>query len=342
MLMQPCLRSGRRGFTLVELLIVMSIILILVSIAVPAINTARAKAKDTEVKAGCNTIQKALEQYAVDHSGFYPGAQWLTDSTGGYHVGPGVIGATSTFYQGHTQQDFSVPKDVNDSRQPYLSDGTTPNPDVLDALVTNNYLTDYPANPFIKATTGGGGKSQMTNLFLFRPSIAGGVPSVADTTSLNWDKLLDRTDPDQTVRHHYDDLMRGHFSYIPLNPVNLAGTDFINNWGSLPPAQQAEYYKRCRGYMLVGWGHNRLDDTQAKGLSEKFWSPSLGGFDFDKNLSMDGIEQVFSQPNDQLITPVIKDTTSGNAGAYGGTLMSGAKNIDPAFYGATFIFITGS
>jgi prepilin-type N-terminal cleavage/methylation domain-containing protein len=336
MLMQPCLRSSRRGFTLVELLIVMSIILILVAAAVPAINTARAKAKDTEVKSGCNTIQKSLEQYAVDHEGFYPGAQWLQDSTGAYHVGPGIVGATCTYFSGKPQQDFSVPHDQADSRQPYMADGT-PNPDVLDALVTNSYLDDYPSNPFIRVT--GSAKAQMTNLFLFRPVIGQGPPDPADPSTLDWDKLT--TPTTEGLRHEYDTLMRGHFSYIPLNPANLTGADFVADWNTLPPAQLAEYYRRCRGYMLVGWGHNRIDDTQAKGISEKYWSSSAGGFDFDKSLDCDGIEKIFSQASDPLITPEMQDS-SGSAGAYGGTLMSGAKNIDPAFYGATFIYISGS
>ena len=264
MLMQPCTRSSRPGFTLVELLIVMSIILILVAAAVPAVNTARNKAKDTEVKSGCNLVQKALEQYAVDHSGFYPGAQWITDTSNTLHVGPGVVGGTATFFSGKPQQDFSVPKDKTESRQPYFADDT-PNPQVLDALVVNGYIDDYPANPFLRAA--GGAKCQMTNLFLFNPVIGGTPPNPGDTTTLDWDKLT--TASTDGLREGYDDLMRGHFSYIPLNPVNLTGQDFVANWNSMTPAQLSEYYKRCRGYILVGWGHNRIDDTQAKGISQK-------------------------------------------------------------------------
>lgn len=336
MLMQPCTRSSRHGFTLVELLIVMSIILILVAAAIPAVNTARNKAKDTEVKSGCNTIQKALEQYAVDHSGFYPGAQWLQDTTGAYHVGPGLVGGTATFYSGMPQQDFTVPKDKNDARQPYLADDT-PNPDVLDALVTNNYLSDYPANPFLR--TSGGATCQMTNLFLFRPVIGGSPPTPGDPNTLDWDKLT--TNTTEPLRAAYDDLMRGHFSYIPLNPVNLTGMDFVANWNSMTPVQQSEYYKRCRGYMLVGWGHNRIDDTLGKGMSQKFWSGSLSGFDFDKSLDLDGLEAEISKIPDQLIDPEMADS-SGDKGAYGQTGLNGEKNIDPAFNGATFLYITGS
>jgi hypothetical protein len=34
--------------------------------------------------------------------------------------------------------------------------------------------------------------------------------------------------------------------------------------------------------------------------------------------------------------------SNNSAGAYGQNLMNGAKNIDPAFFGAAFIHITGS
>ena len=99
---------SRQGFTLVELLVVMGIILILVSIAIPAINQARNKAKDTEVKSGCNQIQAALEQYAVTHSSFYPGAHWVQDSNGEFEVGPGVIGETRAA-SGSASTEFVAP-----------------------------------------------------------------------------------------------------------------------------------------------------------------------------------------------------------------------------------------
>ena len=84
----------------------------------------------------------------------------------------------------------------------------TPNPEVLDALVVNSYLADYPSNPFIR--TSGGATAQMTNLFLFRPVITGTPPNPGDFNTLDWNKLTTggSTGP---LREEYNDLMRGHF-----------------------------------------------------------------------------------------------------------------------------------
>ena len=62
----------KRGFTIVELLTVMSIIVILMSIMVPALNRVRRFAKKVEQKAQFYSIEKALEEYRGDHDDTYP------------------------------------------------------------------------------------------------------------------------------------------------------------------------------------------------------------------------------------------------------------------------------
>lgn len=334
-----------RGFTLVELLVVMGIILILVSIAIPAVNVARIKAKNTEVKAGCHQIQVALETYATTHGGGYPGAQWVQDSAGTYWVGPGVIGALPTYDgAGNPRKDFYVPKVDSDARGPwmeipYFADGT-PNVHVLDALVVEGFLDAYPPNPFLRATAGT--KSQMGNLFLFNPILGDTPPVPSRSDTLDWNRYTVA----DSMRQSYSDYARGHFSYIPLNPVNNSGFDYVGQWGSLTDAQLSEYYKRCRGYMLVGWGSSRMDDTYAAGVSEKFWSSSLNGgsgaFDFDKSLSADQLELVLSDTSASgIVRPEMVDS-DGAIGRFGGTLPGGGPDIDPAFFGAVFFKITGS
>jgi hypothetical protein len=145
------------------------------------------------------------------------------------------------------------------------------------------------------------------------------------------------------MRQEYQDFGRGHFTYIPLNPVNNLGVDFLGNWDSLATAEYQEFYKRCRGYMLVGWGHSRLDDSQAKGISEKYFNSRLGGFDLDQNTSLDYLESRLSQttPGSSFVYPELNDG-DGNYSGYGSTTPGGASNIDPAFFGATFVKITGS
>ncbi len=62
-----------RGFTLIELLVVISIIGLLSSIVLASLSITRASARDSERIAAVKQIQNALELYALDHGGNYPG-----------------------------------------------------------------------------------------------------------------------------------------------------------------------------------------------------------------------------------------------------------------------------
>src|SRR6266481_4494093 len=59
----PRFRSGRRGFSLIELLIVIAIILIILAIAVPKLGSARMNASETVVIREIQTIHQAQTQY---------------------------------------------------------------------------------------------------------------------------------------------------------------------------------------------------------------------------------------------------------------------------------------
>ncbi|MFC1582606.1 type II secretion system protein [Planctomycetota bacterium] len=62
----------RTGFTLIEMLVVISIIAILAAILMPAITAVRVAAKKASTKSLIGTIDMALESYANDFSGYYP------------------------------------------------------------------------------------------------------------------------------------------------------------------------------------------------------------------------------------------------------------------------------
>ena len=62
---------GERGFTLIELIIVLSIIGLLVGIGLPTYKSAATKAKETVLKENLFILRKLLDQYAQD-KGKYP------------------------------------------------------------------------------------------------------------------------------------------------------------------------------------------------------------------------------------------------------------------------------
>ena len=65
-------RRGERGFTLIELMIVVVIIGILVGIAVPNFTSMQSRAKEASVKGNMHTLQLSMEDFCVLHSGTYP------------------------------------------------------------------------------------------------------------------------------------------------------------------------------------------------------------------------------------------------------------------------------
>lgn len=61
-------RSGERGFTLLEMVIVISIILILLSMAIPNYVKSTATAREAVLKNDLFTLRKTIDEYTLDKS----------------------------------------------------------------------------------------------------------------------------------------------------------------------------------------------------------------------------------------------------------------------------------
>ena len=81
------IRDNERGFTLIEMMIVVAIIAILVAILVPNFMRARAQAQTAACEANLKEIATALELYQTDHQ-TYPSATSADVTSAEANIGP--------------------------------------------------------------------------------------------------------------------------------------------------------------------------------------------------------------------------------------------------------------
>ena len=133
------------GFSMMELIIVLMILVTIAGIALPRFGTATERADDARRIADLNSLQKALEMYYVDHGSYPLVSGWSGDATG---YGGHSYTAADPYIPGLIPEYIEMlPRDPNrsfpDSKSGYLYKSNGKDYKVLAHKTPNSYPTDH-------------------------------------------------------------------------------------------------------------------------------------------------------------------------------------------------------
>ncbi|MHA2609778.1 MAG: type II secretion system protein [bacterium JZ-2024 1] len=152
----------KRGFTLIELLVVMTIIGLLMGIGLTAYMRVKDRARETRVRAQLQRLELALENFALNNGGYYPGVAADLEGTDDCD-GDGVPEKSYSCYTNPDHPGIFPSAGVVGSHMPYMiridppagqpggprrSGVPQPDKSMWDRLYLDNDLDNYEPNPF--------------------------------------------------------------------------------------------------------------------------------------------------------------------------------------------------
>jgi len=136
------LRRAGKGFSLVEILIVVVILGILAAIVIPQFSNAGEVAKVNALMSDISSIRKQLQLYAIDHNGSYPTLDQMWDNL---LIQTNASGGTGTEYGPYLRNEpvnpftnTSTIADDNSGAWEYNQANGA-----LRAVIPENFITEY-------------------------------------------------------------------------------------------------------------------------------------------------------------------------------------------------------
>jgi type II secretion system protein G len=147
------IRKSRSGFTLLEILVVITLIIIIATIAIPRFAGVSDEGKKAKAAAELKTLQTALESYLLKTSPTTP-ADWATLVTTLESANPRLVGRVSDFIDPFTSNsNYSYKKSINNKYYVLFSIGANRTADITGITNTGNLTPDDP-NDDIYVTNG--------------------------------------------------------------------------------------------------------------------------------------------------------------------------------------------
>lgn len=122
-------KLNQKGFTIIELLVVIVIIGILVALTLPNLFSAQARGRDTDRKSELSNLQKDLETYFGDNDSYPAVATWAAD-----------LGATTDEITGPRNDGYIYAVGSTNDNQSYTLTADLENDDDKEADANGNYV----------------------------------------------------------------------------------------------------------------------------------------------------------------------------------------------------------